>query len=237
VESFRARFSAAQGDLEAAGRWAQTAGLDVDGEISFLGEREYIILARVLIAQGALDKAGRLVARLLEMAQSGERWARVIELLVLQTLIYARIRQQDEAFAALSRALALAEPEGYVRTFVDAGPPMAQLLYQAAERGIAPDYAGRLIAAFPHPEHGAPLPASVSRSERPLHVVEPLSKREVEVLQLIAAGLSNKEIARELYLSTGTIKVHAHNIYGKLGVTGRTQAVARARSLSIIPND
>jgi len=84
LESFRALFSAAQGDLDAAGRWAQTAGLDVDGEISFLGEPEYIILARVLIAQGALDKAGRLVARLLEITQRGERWARVIELLVLQ---------------------------------------------------------------------------------------------------------------------------------------------------------
>jgi LuxR family maltose regulon positive regulatory protein len=136
--------------------------------------------------------------------------------------------------AALERALALAEPEGYVRIFVDEGPPMAHLLYKAATRGIAPDYARRLLAAFPvaEPEKADPSKSQVPESG----MVEPLSERELEVLQLIAEGLTNREIAARLFLALNTVKSHSGNIYSKLGVHSRTQAVARARALGILPS-
>jgi LuxR family maltose regulon positive regulatory protein len=124
----------------------------------------------------------------------------------------------------------LAEPEGFVRMFVDKGQPMARLLYQATAREIAPDYAGRLLAAFPALE---PMPTTPSGPSPAL--IEPLSEREREVLQLIAKGLSNREVAQKLFLSVSTVKMHTYHIYGKLDVHSRTQAVAKARAWGILP--
>ena len=107
---------------------------------------------------------------------------------------------------------------------------MAQLLYEAAARGIAPEYVGRLLAAFPESEFEPP--SEVPKPQAGL--VEPLSAREIEVLQLVAEGLSNREIAQRLFISPATVKVHNRNIYGKLGVNSRTQAIARARTLGIL---
>ena len=137
---------------------------------------------------------------------------------------------------SLERALRLAEPEGYVQIFVDEGSPMAGLLYEALSQGIAPDYVSQLLSAFPSagpeqsrsPEEQTKIPKPESA------IVEPLSAREVEVLQLIAEGLTNKEIAAKLYLSLNTVKVHTRNINGKLAVSSRTKAVARARALGIL---
>jgi LuxR family maltose regulon positive regulatory protein len=135
---------------------------------------------------------------------------------------------------ALERALTLAEPGGFIRTFVDEGPPMARLLYEATARGIAPDYVHRLLAAFPiaEPEQATPSKTQAPKPE----LIEPLSKRELEVLQFIAEGLTNPEIASRLFLSQHTIKAHTRNIYGKLSVHNRTQAVAKARALGVLPS-
>jgi LuxR family maltose regulon positive regulatory protein len=134
----------------------------------------------------------------------------------------------------LERALTLAEPEGFIRIFVDEGPLMARLLYEALTRGIAPDNVSRLLAAFPVAEPGQ---TDLQKTQAPHSVlVEPLSDREIEVLQLIAEGLTNPEIATRLYLSLNTVKAHTRNIYGKLGVNNRTQAGARARTLGISPS-
>ena len=153
---------------------------------------------------------------------------------MLQALAFSQIpvRGQkwgdtDEALDTLSRALTLAESEDYVRMFVDEGAPMARLLYKAATRGITPEYAGRLLAAFPDVDSAQP-------KRPPTEMVEPLSARELQVLGLIAAGHSNQEIATKLYLSLNTVKVHSSNIYGKLGVNSRTQAVAKAKTLGIL---
>ncbi len=139
----------------------------------------------------------------------------------------------------------LAQPGGFVRTFVDLGPDMANLLYQLAERGVEPEYLGLVLPAFkeatmPDPTKvKGPVSPSVRRSEPvpALPMVEPLTRRELEVLKLLSQDLSNKEIARALVISPLTVKRHASNIYAKLGVSGRVKAVARARALGILPPD
>jgi LuxR family maltose regulon positive regulatory protein len=134
-----------------------------------------------------------------------------------------------QALACLEEALARAEPEGHMRLFIEIGEPMAQLLYQAAQDGIHPEYAGRLLAAFPT----RLAPRAAQRQAEDL--VEPLSERELDVLSAIAEGLSNQEVAARLYVSERTVKWHASNIYGKLQVGSRTEAVAKARALGILP--
>jgi ATP/maltotriose-dependent transcriptional regulator MalT len=193
---------------------------------------EYIVLARILIAQEQWDEATSLLRQLLNAARAGSRTSRVIEILAFLALALQALGDTPQAIAALQRALTLAEPEGYIRIFVDEGPPMACLLYQALTRGIRPDYVLRLLAAFPVPEPEAATPSVVHRPSAAL--VEPLSERELEVLQLIAGGLTNREIASRLFLSLNTVKAHTRNTYGKLDVHTRTEAAARARALGLI---
>ncbi len=238
--AWRVRIWLAQGKLDAASQWMGERGLDADGELPFLREIEYVALARILIAQGRLDEATTLLQRLPEAAEAGGRTSRAIEILILQALASHAGGDTAQAMDRLERALALAEPRGFVRIFVDEGPPMARLLYEILSRaealthGIAPDYARRLLSAFPaaEPEHTDPPITQATKSE----LVEPLSERELEVLQLIAEGLTNQEIAARLFLSLNTVKAHTRNIYGKLGVHNRTQAVTRARALGVLPS-
>ena len=230
-----ARVWLAQGDVEAAARWARERGLGIDDELDFPREVEHIVLARVLIAQDRSDEALRLLGRLLSAALAGGRTGRVIEILVLQAL--ARLAQGDTARAVstLARALPLAEPEDYSRIFVDEGESMAPLLRSAASAGGAsPEYAGELLAAFRHPAEGPEPHIGANPPGGAQLLPEPLSERELEVLRLIAKGLSNREIAQELFVTPGTVKRHTHNIYGKLEVRSRTQAVARARDLNLV---
>jgi LuxR family maltose regulon positive regulatory protein len=234
MAAWQARILLAQDKLDAASQWMQERGLDADGDPTYLHEMEYIVLARILIAQGRLDEAARLLQRLLEATETGGRTSRAIEILMLQALAFQAGGDTARAMTTLERALILAEPVGFIRIFVDEGPPMARLLYEAVTRGIAPDYARRLLAAFPvtEPEQADSSKTQASKSE----LVEPLSERELEVLQLIAEGLTNQEIASRLFLSLNTVKVHTRNIYGKLGAHSRTQAVARARALGVLPS-
>jgi LuxR family maltose regulon positive regulatory protein len=219
--------------------WARERGLSVDDDLSYLHEFEHITLARVLIGrykhgrvERAIHKAMGLLERLLKAAEEGKRTGSVIEILVLQALAHEAQGDASPALVPLERALTLAEPEGYIRIFVDEGPPMARLLYEALSQGISPNYAQRLLRAFPVEE---PEQAYSSKPQAPKSEwVEPLSKREIEVLQLISEGLTNQEIATRLYLSLHTVKVHARNIYGKLGVKNRTQAAARGKALGIL---
>jgi LuxR family maltose regulon positive regulatory protein len=176
-----------------------------------------------------------LLERLLQAAEAGGRTGSAIEILALQALAHRAQGDITRALVPLERALTLAEPEGYVRIFVDEGSPMAQLLREAAAQGMMPDYTGKLLAVFEveaqKHEDKSYLPPAVSSSQ-PL--IEPLSQRELEVLQLIAQGLSNREISERLFLALSTVKGHNRIIFGKLQVQRRTEAVARARELGLV---
>lgn len=232
VAADRARVWIRQGNLRAAERWVREQKLTADDALSYLREYEHITLTRLFIAQhqhagdgAALDNALRLLARLAQAAEVGGRMGSLIEILVLQALAHHARSRFDMAVTSLKRALTLAEPEGYVRLFVDEGSPMAALLTEAAKRGILPDYVGRLRAAMRDDGEetavGQPLP-------------DPLSERELEVLKLLTTSLTGPEIARELIISLNTMRTHTKNIYSKLGVNSRRTAVRRAEELRLL---
>jgi LuxR family transcriptional regulator, maltose regulon positive regulatory protein len=230
LTAWRVRHWLDQGDVAMADRWAETYRGDKPSAQIW---RPYgdLALARVLIArqqwEEALDRLTQI--RRLALEAGGGGW--VIESLVLEALAHQTMGQSDRGLAAVSEALSLAEPEGYVRTFVDEGEPMATLLGQVWRHGVSPHYVGALLAAF-----RAGLPAtSAGPQTTPAHLLyEALTERELEVLHLIDAGLSNREIASRLYVSLNTVRTHTKNLYSKLGVHSRTQAITRARDLGLL---
>jgi LuxR family transcriptional regulator, maltose regulon positive regulatory protein len=232
IPAMRARLQIAQGSLDDALGWAREQGLSVDDDLSYLREFEYITLARVLLAQHtkaqdvqALHDATGLLQRLIEAAEVGGRTGSVIEILVLQALAHHAVGAAPEALVPLERALTLAESQGYVRIFVDEGPPMASLLKAAAKEGIARNYVRPLLATL-----------GKSETDRPIDqgLIEPLSERELEVLRLLATDLNGPAIARSLVVSLNTVRTHTKNIYTKLDVNDRRAAVRRATELHLL---
>jgi LuxR family transcriptional regulator, maltose regulon positive regulatory protein len=241
VPAQRARLLLAQGDVAGALQWTKERGLGAGQAVSYPREREYLVLARVLVAQGRPDHVLVVLERLHAAAAAQGRSGSVIEIQAVAALARWEGGDQAGALAALEEALALAWPEGYVRVFVDEGAPMAALLggIVAAQRageaaaGIPLSYLHRLLQAF---EQGA-VPAG-PRARRGTAakpgLVEPLSDRELEVLRLVAAGRPNREIAEELMVVLDTVKKHVGRVLDKLGAANRTQAVARARELGLL---
>jgi LuxR family maltose regulon positive regulatory protein len=196
---------------------------------------EYLILVRFLIATGHPSDTLDLLKRVYTNANDRGHISRVIEVLNLQALAMQAVGDTRQAINVLEQSLALAEPRGFLFAFVNEGPPMARLLYEALSREIAPEYVQKLLAAFPdvEPEKEVMSQPIVIDSEW----IEPLSERELEVLQLIAEGLSRQEIATKLVLSLNTVKTHARNVYSKLGVNNQMQAVGKARGLGLLDQD
>lgn len=225
IEAVRARMLVRQGRTDEALGWAQQHGLSVADELSYVHEYEHITLARVLLASGSVDQASGLLDRLLQAADAGGRMGSAIEVLVLQALASQMRGDMRAALGPLERALGLAEPEGYVRLFVDEGAPMEALLREAARRRIAEDYVQRLLT---HPGMGAAGPHAGQ------NLIEPLSERELDVLRLLATDLDGPEIASQLMVSLNTMRTHTKSIYTKLGVNSRRAAVRRASELDLL---
>jgi len=246
VATRKTRVWVAQGRLGEALGWARAQGLSVEDELSYLHEFDHITLARVFLARyqsdradGSISEVVGLLERLLKAAEEGGRRGSVIEILVLQAIAYHAQGDLPSALLPLQHALALAEPEGYVRMFLDEGSSMMQLLREASAREIMPDYTDKLLAAFEaekrKSEDKPDLPPALPEGHRdgePL--VEPLKQRELKILQLIAQGLSNREIGERLFLALSTVKGHNRKIFDKLQVQSRTEAVARARELGLL---
>jgi LuxR family maltose regulon positive regulatory protein len=229
-----------QGNLQQAESWArQPPFFTTDHALRVLYEVEALTLARVRLAQERFDEALTILEPVSASAEKGKRTRHIIETLLLQALAYNGRGEAPQAIRSLTQALTLAEPEGFVRIFADEGAPMAALLGQVASRKPPVSaYARQLLLAFGdwRLEIGD---SKNDSSQSPISnlqslMIEPLSPRELGVLRLIAEGQSNQDIARTLIISTGTVKVHTRNIYGKLGVGSRSQAIAKARELGLL---
>ncbi len=218
-----------QGDLAAAAHLAQTQDLPFSQ-------------ARVYLAQGNPPAALAVLEPLRRQVEAKNWQDERLKVMVLQAVALHAHGEKNKAVQLLGEALALAEPGGFIRIFVDEGPPMAQLLLEAASRGIMPDYTGKLLAAFeaeqPSSAGESPLPAPPAvlpegnRDGEPLS--EPLSQRELEVLRMFKTELSGPEIARELVIALSTVRTHTKSIYSKLNVNNRRAAVKRAAELNLI---
>jgi LuxR family maltose regulon positive regulatory protein len=238
VAAVRAQVELAQGNMATAIRWANSSGLSTeDDDLPYTREGEYLALTRVRIAQ-ELDNTAipflqdvlHLLDRLLQNAEAKARMGSALEILVLQALAMDAQGNRTCALSTLEQALLLAEPEGYIRLFVDEGSPMLTLLRRAHARSRVPGYVATLLSAFGE-QFISEFP---STSARPGALAEPLTEREREVLGLLLEGASNREIARRLVVSVNTVKRHIYNLCGKLGVQSRAQAIVRARDLNLV---
>ena len=208
-----------QGQIEPVVRWAETAVATLNEVDYFRRELDLIVLARLRLAQEQPKQALAFLAELSASVEQAGRWLVQISVLLLQAQAHQVLGQLDEATTALATAVRLAAPENYLRLFLNEGEAIAALLPAVHE--IAPRFVGALLAAFGWDAAVPPL-------------VEPLSQRELEVLQLVADGRSNREIAETLFVTVGTVKKHLNNVYGKLGVARRTEAVAKAQNLHLL---
>ncbi len=242
VPALRASVLAAQGRWGEALGWARDQGLSADDNLTYITEFAHITLARVLLARSAsdgdtnsLDDASRLLTRLQSAAVAGGRTGSVIEILVLESLTHQADGDTAGALTPLVEALTLAEPEGYVRVFVGAGPPMKSLLTTVNRMRAGWDYVRRLVAACADDDGTVSTTTGVAPAPHGGQgLVETLSERELDVLLLLATDLDGPDIARRLFVSVNTMRTHTRSIYAKLGVNSRRAAVSRADELGLL---
>jgi len=233
ISAFNVYIWLARGDLNAALRWVKARNLSTDDKLDNLRELEYLALAHILIVQQQMEDADGLLARLIENATTGDRVFLIIEMRLWRALIFKAKGDAAAALDELKMALALAEPGGPLMIFVSKGEPVAELLTEilqaeksAPDRtraGFSRSYVKKILSAF-----------KARRPPKKEGLMDPISERELEVLRLIAAGLSNREISDKLFISLNTVKTHTKSINSKLNVNSRTKAVARAKELSLL---
>jgi LuxR family maltose regulon positive regulatory protein len=213
-----AEIALTMGDLDTAKRWVEQMPEEVDAHslYRFIG----LTYARMLLAQNEKAAAQDLLSNLIVRATEAGWGYATVPIRALQVIA---TEAEQEAIDLLSEAMKISRPEGFIRSYVEVGRPLIPLLKEVARRGTMPEYAGQILNAYGD---------KIKKSTLPL--VEPLSERELEVMRLVAAGLSNREIADKLVISIGTAKSHVHNICGKLGVRNRTEAAMRAKELNIV---
>lgn len=233
------------GEMAAVNRWAETSGLSVEDKPDYPREFQHLVFARWLIATGKGKQALPLLSRLLAAAQAAMRLRTALEVMILQAIAQQALGNEAEAIKPLEKALVMAQPEGYVRTFVDEGEPVSKLLLELlkqkgkrweSEKPELLRYVVKMKELFA-PSAPVPTARAATAADEALpwwYVEDPLSERELEVLQHVGRGLSNQEIADKLFLSAGTVKRHMSNIYQKLDVHSRTQALERARTLKVL---
>ena len=232
VAALRARVWIAKRSLPEAWGWVREVGITAADELSYVRAFEHATLARLLLAQGThdlepqtIEQSIDLTVRLLAAAEHGGATGNVIDVLVVQAVARHASGDPEGALATLDRAVALAEPEGYVRVFADEGSPMGAVLKRAAKRPNASSYVRRLLAA---------VVTSEGRPPELQPLIEPLSEREFEVLRLLESDLDGPDMARELTVSLATFRTHTRNVYAKLGVNSRRAAVRRAAELGLL---
>jgi LuxR family maltose regulon positive regulatory protein len=226
IYAWKVRVWLQQGKVEAASQWVEERELNADGEFSFLRDIEYVVLARILIAQEKLDEATRLLQRLLEAAELRKHTSRIIEILILQAMVFHAGGDKIKTMVTLERAIVLAEPGGFIRIFVDEGPLIAELLEKVLDEknDVPRAYVKKLLSAFR-------LDKIIRTDDNPINQ---LSERELDVLRLMEVGFSNTKIAKELYISLNTVKTHTKNINSKLDVHNRTEAVNKAKEIDLL---
>jgi LuxR family maltose regulon positive regulatory protein len=239
ARSLAAQLAYVQGNSEAAFRWADAYEAPVVGRSLFWLQYPHLAKARILLARGTgadLRSALDILDVLREFAQHTCNVRVQIEVMAQYALALERQGKAADAVAALQQAVELARPGGFIRVFVDLGPPMRTMLLRLAGQGPAAETVRRILAAFPEPQQMIASGDAVSRSRAANSgLVEPLTDRELEVLALLRERLSNKEIASQLVLSTATVKRYTINVYQKLGVNKRRDAVIKAEALGILP--
>ena len=226
IAAWQVRIWLARDKVEVISRWAKKSELDIDGKLLFLREDEYVVLARIYLIQDRSDIAIDLLNRLIKESEVGNRVTAMIEMLLIQALALKAQGDTNKAMVILEKALLIAESGGFIRIFIDEGPAMAELLEKIldANGDVPRAYVKKLLSAFKI--------SKLLKTEDGL--VEHLSERELEVLRFIAAGLSNKKIMEELFISMSTVKTHLRNIYSKLNVNNRMLATAKAKELELL---
>lgn len=246
LEALKVRLFLEMGKMEPVTWWMQNNRLSIYDDLKITGEYEHITLAKVLLTQKKYDKAHLLLTRLLLFAEELDRFPSIIEILILQALAYHEMGDTNAAMLPLHKSLYLGEKEGYLRSFVDQGAPMAALLkkfirwranYNRQELEVVSTEYIRKVSFFIKKETALRRGYNnlngglIENNKLPL---EPLTLKEIQVLRLLAQELSNQEIADKLSVKLNTVKVHTRNIYHKLDINNRIRAVERARKLGII---
>ena len=251
IQAFEAEYALRRGHLAKASQWAERF-ISKPITMPYLFYFPQLTPVRILLAQDTTDsreQAADLLKQLYDFVTFTHNTRFQIDVLALQALLYDSQDNKPSALKALTEALTLAEPSGFIRIFVDLGPPMADLMKRLIKQNVAVGYIGRILAAFRDdekratsdatdneiPSPGPPVPTSPSHSTIQT-MVDPLTNRELDVLDLLEQRLSNKEIAVKLFISPKTVKKHLENIYGKLNVSSRRQAVEKAVALGILPS-
>jgi LuxR family maltose regulon positive regulatory protein len=236
IDSLQARIWIWQKRQQPLQAWVARIAPTLEGTVPYMLEDQAIILARAHLSLDQFQQALAVISRLLPVTQAGGRWGRALELRLLQSLAWHQVGEIGPAFESLESSLEAAEAEGYIRLYLDEGEPMEQLLSAYTEQPSArfKVYTAKLLSDFASQKRlHSPQPLD-ALSRQSSELIEPLSEREMEILRLMAAGMNNQEIGGQLVISQNTVKSHLKNIFGKLGVNSRMQAVARARETGLL---